>query len=118
MFATLKLLAAGAAAATVAYATRIIGPKIRVGDVKLVSTAGLYQEGTQLTPQTVTGLIGAAPFFLFQVADVRPEGAYGALLGAGVPMGVGTDMVQITRGTPFPTGPVPEGAFATNRWQG
>lgn len=107
----------GAVGAAVAYGTRLLGPKVRAGDVKLVSTAGLYNPGA-LGP-----LLGAAPMFLMKVNYRGDDGNYyGDLIGAGVPAGVGTDLVQVTRvQTTPPTQvpvPVPESAFATNRWQG
>lgn len=113
--APLGTILVGAGAAALAYVARLIGPKVRVGDTKLVSVdaAGF---GMQLSP-----VLGPAPFFLFEVSQVSPEGAYGRIVGAGAPTGAGTDLVRVTRTKPWPEAPQQMGpitVFAPNRWQG
>ena len=112
----MKALLYGVAAAGIAYVTRLVGPKIRKGDIKLVTVANAGF-GSQLSP-----IVGQAPFFLYEVTQVSQEGYYGRIVGVGVPTGAGTDLVQVTRTTPFPAapqqmGPISEAAFAANRWQ-
>lgn len=94
----------GAAAAALAYVTRLLGPKVRAGDTVLagVDAAGF---GLQLSP-----ILGQAPFMLVQVSHVAPEGVYGSIVGAGVPMASGA--VQVTRLTPFPAPPQQMGPVA------
>lgn len=119
MLQPLGLGLVAAAGAAVAYVTRLVGPKVRAGDVKLATTAGLIPAAQAQFQQ----FIGPAPMFLMRVEGFDPDtrGFYGTLLGAGVPTGVGTDLVRVTR---FATTPpqkvfnIPEGAFVQNRWQG
>ncbi len=97
-------------AGVVAYATRLIGPKVRPGDEVLLSTAGL------------AGLPGA--FQIYQVLLFRVNSAHGDALDGDV---VGTaaatigdsNVVQVVRlPAAIPLANVPEKFVLPNKFQG